>query len=206
MDNYPEGVAQNYDISKYIDDYFISSIHEKYGTRICCVCDENSKEYPFLCGHATHQKCLETWLKNNPFKLICFTCKAPLRSDIYKIVKPKSVNPVSLTDEEKIMLAQFNYIECPRCKILIEKNGGCNSMHCINCGDDFKYELPVIPDLYGLTDPDEDEKTKFQKINKSINCIMQKYQGIDFVYDNCLKVSFHVIKIDIYVIKIDFLI
>lgn len=184
MDNYPDGIAHDRDVSKYISDYLINNIYEKYGTRTCCACDEDAKEYPFLCGHAVHQKCLETWLKNNPFKLRCFTCKAPIRYDIYKMVKPKSVSPILLTEEEKSMLAQFNYIECPQCKIMIEKNGGCNSMHCINCGNDFKYEL--LNGLENYNSPlilaEYVEETKFQEINRFINHTFQKYQGIVLIF------------------------
>jgi hypothetical protein len=30
-----------------------------------------------------------------------------------------------------------NFKQCPKCQVIIEKNEGCNQMHCINCGYDF---------------------------------------------------------------------
>ena len=30
-----------------------------------------------------------------------------------------------------------NYKQCPKCHVIIEKNMGCNQMHCINCGYNF---------------------------------------------------------------------
>ena len=31
----------------------------------------------------------------------------------------------------------INYKQCPKCHVIIEKNEGCNQMHCINCGYNF---------------------------------------------------------------------
>ena len=31
----------------------------------------------------------------------------------------------------------INYKQCPKCHVIIEKNMGCNQMHCINCGYNF---------------------------------------------------------------------
>ena len=30
-----------------------------------------------------------------------------------------------------------NFKQCPKCQVIIEKNEGCNQMHCINCGYNF---------------------------------------------------------------------
>ena len=36
-----------------------------------------------------------------------------------------------------IMCFLFFYLQCPKCNICIEKNGGCNHMQCYHCKHDF---------------------------------------------------------------------
>ena len=49
--------------------------------------------------------------------------KTELNLDIFNELKKK--NPTKIYQ---------NYKQCPECKVLIEKNDGCNEMKCINCG------------------------------------------------------------------------
>ena len=52
--------------------------------------------------------------------------KNELNLDIYNELKLK--NPSKIHQ---------NYKQCPECKVLIEKNDGCNQMKCLNCGFSF---------------------------------------------------------------------
>ena len=49
--------------------------------------------------------------------------KTELNLDLYNELKKK--NPTKIYQ---------NYKQCPECKVLIEKNDGCNEMKCLNCG------------------------------------------------------------------------
>jgi len=49
--------------------------------------------------------------------------KKELNLDLYNELKKK--NPTKIYQ---------NYKQCPECKVLIEKNDGCNEMKCLNCG------------------------------------------------------------------------
>ena len=49
--------------------------------------------------------------------------KKELNLDLFNELKKK--NPTKIYQ---------NYKQCPECKVLIEKNDGCNEMKCINCG------------------------------------------------------------------------
>lgn len=40
-------------------------------------------------------------------------------------------------DSETLNWMKLNTKDCPNCKTVIEKNGGCNIMNCKNCGKDF---------------------------------------------------------------------
>jgi ariadne-1 len=57
--------------------------------------------------------------------VMCFLCEYrwPARRDQLKAIKP------GLTLPETVK-------QCPRCRVLIEKDGGCDHMHC-QCGHDF---------------------------------------------------------------------
>ena len=93
-------------------------------------CDElvdvtNVHEGNVICGigHVFCRECLKIGghSKNNS---ICK--KNELNLDIFNELKQK--NPSKIHQ---------NYKQCPECKVLIEKNDGCNQMKCLNCGFSF---------------------------------------------------------------------
>ena len=93
-------------------------------------CDElvdvtNIPEGNVICGvgHVFCKDCLKIGghSKNNS---ICK--KNELNLDLFNEVKQK--NPSNVYQ---------NYKQCPECKVLIEKNDGCNQMKCLNCGYNF---------------------------------------------------------------------
>jgi len=74
-------------------------------------------------GHVFCKDCLKIGghSKNNS---ICK--KNELNLDLFNEVKQN--NPSNIYQ---------NYKQCPECKVLIEKNDGCNQMKCLNCGYNF---------------------------------------------------------------------
>ena len=70
----------------------------------------------------------------NNHHIFCYKCHK-----LGKHEKGKCLN------DEMILLQEIqnknkngnNFKQCPKCNIIIEKNEGCNQMHCINCGYDF---------------------------------------------------------------------
>lgn len=63
----------------------------------------------------------------------------------YKCHKEGKHKPGECEDNELQLLKQIqkenkdglNFKQCPQCHVIIEKNEGCNQMHCISCGYDF---------------------------------------------------------------------
>jgi len=97
------------------------------------------------------------------------------------------INNIDRMTNDLIQMANnFQYTQCPRCKRLIEKNGGCNDMHCL-CGysfifhteitnvKDLRVQIPQIPTIIGTYNNniqlacqaslDEEVKINFKNIN-----------------------------------------
>ena len=144
MDNQlPEGVSVSWEeLSFFLDKYVATENKDKF--QDCCVCNSNCNEYPYLCEHAIHFECSKEWLKLNPMKRRCLVCKAPMRHKVYMNIKPKTITPASVTEEDRQMYMQMNYVECPECKVWIEKEDGCNSLTCERCGKTFNFQNQLL--------------------------------------------------------------
>ena len=93
-------------------------------------CDElvdvtNINEGNVICGvgHVFCRECLKIG-GHSRSNSICK--KNELNLDIFNELKQKNPSKV-----------HQNYKQCPECKVLIEKNDGCNQMKCLNCGFSF---------------------------------------------------------------------
>jgi hypothetical protein len=100
----------------------------------CSVCNEDCKEYVFLCDHANHKDCVKRWLTENPTRKSCFTCRAPMKTSVYEKIKPDYQLKTAVIDNEaKVAFRRLGYFECPNCNIWIERTGGCNRIQCTQC-------------------------------------------------------------------------
>ena len=93
-------------------------------------CDElvdvtNIQEGNVICG-VGHVFCRECFKIGGHSKANSVCKKNELNLDLFNELKQK--NPSKIHD---------NYKQCPECKVLIEKNDGCNQMKCLNCGYSF---------------------------------------------------------------------
>ena len=93
-------------------------------------CDElvdvtNIPEGNLICG-VGHVFCKECLKIGGHSKANSICKKSELNLDLFKELKQK--NPSKIHQ---------NYKQCPECKVLIEKNDGCNQMKCLNCGYSF---------------------------------------------------------------------
>ena len=139
----PEGVSVTWQDVDYLTDKVIREAN-KDKVQPCVICTESCNEYPYLCEHAVHYECAAQWLKTNPMKRPCFTCKAPMRHKVFLNIKPKTIDPAVVTEEDKKMFTDMNYVECPNCKIWIEKDEGCNSLTCEQCGHSFRFDVRMM--------------------------------------------------------------
>ena len=93
-------------------------------------CDElvdvtNIPEGNLICG-VGHVFCRECLKIGGHSKANSVCKKNELNLDLFNELKKK--NSTSIYQ---------NYKQCPECKVLIEKNDGCNQMKCLNCGFSF---------------------------------------------------------------------
>ncbi len=93
-------------------------------------CDElvdvtNINEGNVICGIG-HVFCRECLKIGGHSKANSVCKKNELNLDIFNELKQK--NPSKIHQ---------NYKQCPECRVLIEKNDGCNQMKCLNCGYSF---------------------------------------------------------------------
>lgn len=129
----PEGVSITEQDIDYLTDKLVREMN-KDKFQPCVICTASCNEYPYLCEHAVHYGCAAQWLKTNPMKRPCFMCRAPMRNKVFLDIKPKTIDPAVINEEDKKMFVDMNYIECPNCKVWIEKGEGCNSLTCERCG------------------------------------------------------------------------
>ena len=93
-------------------------------------CDElvditNIQENNIICGIG-HVFCKECLKIGGHSKANSICKKNELNLELFNELKQK--NPSNIHQ---------NYKQCPECKVLIEKNDGCNQMKCLNCGYSF---------------------------------------------------------------------
>lgn len=75
------------------------------------------------------------FVKCNNNHTFCIKCK---KLGYHKEGKCKDEDFVLLQEIKKHKKSTFkNFKQCPKCKVIIEKNEGCNQMHCINCNFEF---------------------------------------------------------------------
>ena len=119
---------------KYLRFYGIQiKIRNPQKTYINCPfvdCDElvdvtNIFEGNVICG-VGHVFCRECLKIGGHSKANSVCKKNELNLDIFNELKQK--NPSKIHQ---------NYKQCPECRVLIEKNDGCNQMKCLNCGYSF---------------------------------------------------------------------
>jgi hypothetical protein len=139
----PEGVSVTWQDIDYLTDKVVREMN-KDKFQPCVICTETCNEYPYLCEHAVHYECAAQWLKTNPMKRPCFTCKAPMRHKVFLNIKPKTIDPAVITEEDKKMFVDMNYVECPSCKVWIEKEEGCNSLTCERCDRTFNFREQLL--------------------------------------------------------------
>ena len=90
-------------------------------------CDElvdvtNLPKSNVICGMG-HVFCIECRKLGGHSRSNSECDKTELNLDLFNELKKK--NPTKIYQ---------NYKQCPECKVLIEKNDGCNEMKCLNCG------------------------------------------------------------------------
>lgn len=112
---------------------------------VCPICLEKEAATVIdACGHATCQGCLATWFTKRSRRPTCPLCNTELLRgylvDLLGINPPIDENdnvPAVLDDLTSDWLAEEGAKQCPECGIWITKDGGCNHMDCVACGQEF---------------------------------------------------------------------
>eukprot|EP00933_Yihiella_yeosuensis_P074313 TRINITY_DN83204_c0_g1_i1.p1 TRINITY_DN83204_c0_g1~~TRINITY_DN83204_c0_g1_i1.p1 ORF type:complete len:651 (+),score=99.10 TRINITY_DN83204_c0_g1_i1:109-2061(+) len=131
------GVVQNVDPEAVTR--FRKAILETYvcdnrtGNLVWCPSAPHCGHAVRLVGKATSEPTCEVRCLCN--KIFCFACKdeahTPCTCDMWKRWREKEAGESATTD-----WLQANAKPCPRCKKMVEKNGGCNHVTC-RCGQSF---------------------------------------------------------------------
>ena len=129
----------DYNCEEKLPDFFIENIlktdntllkiYQRYKLELEIINDPNKKLCPYPnCDSYLEQKNIHnkdvTCLNNHTF---CFLC----------LKKPHGNLPCNGSDLDKSVVdyALNNFVKkCPKCKIIIEKNNGCNHITCTKCG------------------------------------------------------------------------
>ena len=80
-------------------------------------------------------------------ELQCTQCRTRVCSKCLEAEHNGDCNPET---KESVYHILDKYKRCPNCHVFIEKNGGCNHMHCKYCDKDFNWKEPDQP-LFGAT-------------------------------------------------------
>jgi hypothetical protein len=123
--------ASDYIIEKYTDENYITKYmdlvnkHESF--KFCVNGHEHCRQ--LITKTTYYSKCITS-------KIMCIACNEEF--DIKHSCKQRYILE-KLKDE--------NTEPCPRCFILITKEGGCNHVNCLNCGHDFNFgkHINLVP-------------------------------------------------------------
>ncbi len=70
--------------------------------------------------------------------IYCNECLVPINES------ESSINVKHVCNKQLLQVKNVLSKPCPNCNVLIEKNGGCDDMRCLNCGTCFSYKTLMI--------------------------------------------------------------